>query len=155
MWAIVALSWPHAHVFLAKIASRSRTTRNFRHFRQGFKQDSKVRRLGRHFATPNTGTAFGASLRPAPTRLQIRFPTLGRCLKPVKVGSIRLQIRFPNTGTVLEASLKSASIRLQMRFPNTGTGFEAEETRDFKILNITMRNRAGSATGHAMQPAEF
>ena len=28
-----------------------RTTRNFRHFRQGFKQDSKVRRLGRHFAT--------------------------------------------------------------------------------------------------------
>ena len=29
-----------------------RTTRNFRHFRQGFKQDSKVRRLGRHFATP-------------------------------------------------------------------------------------------------------
>ena len=36
-----------------------------------------------------------------------------------------------------------------MRFPNTGTGFEAEETRDFKILNerVTMRNRAGSATG--------
>ena len=44
-----------------------------------------------------------------------------------------------------------------MRFPNTGTGFEAEETRDFKILNgrVTMRNRAGSATGHAMQLAEF
>ena len=40
-----------------------------------------------------------------------------------------------------------------MRFPNTGTGFEAEETRDFKILNgrVTMRNRAGSAAGHAMQ----
>ena len=75
----------------------------------------------------------------------------------LKSASIRLQIRFPNTGTVLEASLKSASIRLQMRFPNTGTGFEAEETRDFKILNgrVTMRTRAGSATGHAMQPAEF
>ena len=29
-----------------------RTTRNFRHFRQGFKQDARVRRLGRHFATP-------------------------------------------------------------------------------------------------------
>ena len=44
-----------------------------------------------------------------------------------------------------------------MLFPNTGTGFEAEETRDFKLLNgrVTMRNRAGSATGHAMQPAEF
>ena len=37
------------------------------------------------------------------------------------------------------------------------SSFEAEETRDFKILNgrVTMRNRAGSATGHAMQPAEF
>ena len=70
---------------------------------------------------------------------------------------MRLQIRFPNAGTVFEASLQSASIRLQMRFPNTGTGFEAEETRDFKILNgrVAMRNRVGSATGHAMQPAEF
>ena len=46
---------------------------------------------------------------------------------------------------------------LQIRFPNTGTGFEAEETRDFKILNgrVTMRSCAGSAAGHAMQPAEF
>ena len=40
-----------------------------------------------------------------------------------------------------------------MRFPNTGTGFEAEETWDFKF--VTIRNRAGSATGHAMQLAEF
>ena len=113
-----------------------RTTRNFRHFRQGFKQDSKVRRLGRHFATPQYWDGIGA-----------------------KASSNKASntIPLPNTGTVLEASLKSASIRLQMRFPNTGTGFEAEETRDFKILNgrVTMRNRAGSATGHAMQPAEF
>ena len=35
-----------------KLHPDPRTTRNFRHFRQGFKQDSKVRRLGRHFATP-------------------------------------------------------------------------------------------------------
>ena len=44
-----------------------------------------------------------------------------------------------------------------MRFPNTGTGFEAEKTRDFKILNgrVTMRNRAGSATGHAMSRQNF
>ena len=37
-----------------------RTTRNFRHFRQGFKQDSKVRRLGRHFATPQYWDGIGA-----------------------------------------------------------------------------------------------
>ena len=118
-----------------------RTTRNFRHFREDFKQDS-VRRLGRHFRLPNTGTAFGASLRPAPTRLQIRFPNTGTVFEAsLKSASMRLQIRFRNTGTVLEASLKSAS----------------KDTWDFKILNgrVTMRNRAGSATGHAMQPAEF
>ena len=112
-----------------------RTTRNFRHFRQGFKQDSKVRRLGRHFATPEYWDGiwkYDSSLRPAPTRLQIRFPNTGTVFEAsLKSASIRLQIRFPNTGTVLEASLKSASVRLQMRFPNTGTGFEAEETRDF------------------------
>ena len=96
----------------------------------------------------------------APRGLQIRFPNTGAVFEAsfsLKLASIRLQIRFPNTGTVLEASLKLASIRLQIRFPNTGTGFEAEETRDFKILNgrVTMRSCAGSAAGHAMQPAEF
>ena len=68
-----------------------RTTWKFCHFRQGFKHDSQIRRLGWHFATPNTGTAFGVSLKPAPTRLQMRFP---------------------HTETVFEASLKSALIRL-------------------------------------------
>ena len=97
-----------------------RTTRNFRHFRQGFKQDSKVRRLGRHFATPQYWDGIGASLRPAPTRLQIRLPNTGTVFEAsLKSASRRLQIRFPNTGTVFEASLKSASIRLQIRFPNT------------------------------------
>ena len=94
----------------------------------------------------------------APRGLQKRFPNTGTMFEAsVKSASLRLQIRFPNTGTVLEASLKLASIRLQIRFPNTGTGFEAEETRDFKILNgrVTMRSCAGSAAGHAMQPAEF
>ena len=109
---------------------------------------------------PNTGTVFEASLKSASLRLQIRFPNTGAVFEAsfsLKLASIRLQIRFPNTGTVLEASLKLASIRLQIRFPNTGTGFEAEETRDFKILNgrVTMRSCAGSAAGHAMQPAEF
>ena len=73
-----------------------RTTRNFRHFRQRFKQDSKVRRLGRHFATPQYWDGIWSQ------------------------SETRLQIRFPNTGTVFEASLKSASIRLQIRFSNTG-----------------------------------
>ena len=109
---------------------------------------------------PNTGAVFEASfsLKLASIRLQIRFPNTGTVLEAsLKLASIRLQIRFPNTGTVLEASLKLASIRLQIRFPNTGAGFEAEETRDFKILNgrVTMRSCAGSAAGHAMQPAEF
>ena len=64
----------------------------------------------------------------------------------------------PRKSEVQLSSARSAATCLsRMRFPNTGTGFEAEETRDFKILNgrVTMRNRAGSATGHAMQPAEF
>ena len=135
-----------------------RTTRNFRHFRQGFKQDSKVRRLGRHFATPQYWDGIWSQSEASSNKASNTIPQYWTVFEAsLKSASIRLQIRFPNTGTVLEASLKSASIRLQMRFPNTGTGFEAEETRDFKILNgrVTMRNRAGSATGHAMQPAEF
>ena len=52
MWPVMALLWPHAHVFCKKTHPDPRTTRNFRHFRQDFKQDSKVRRLDRHFATP-------------------------------------------------------------------------------------------------------
>ena len=65
--AFCGLMCPQNHTCVARcglvVASRAcfpckkshpdpRTTRNFRHFRQGFKQDSKVRRLGRHFATP-------------------------------------------------------------------------------------------------------
>ena len=134
-----------------------RTTRNFRYFRQGFKQDSKVRRLGRHFATPQYWDGIWSQSEASSNKASNTIPQYWTVFEAsLKSASIRLQIRFPNTGTVLEASLKSASIRLQMRFPNTGTGFEAEETRYFKILNgVTMRNRAGSATGRAMQPAEF
>ena len=75
-----------------------RTTRNFRLFRQGFIQDSKVRRLGRHFATPQYWDGIWSQS---------------------EASSNKLQIRFPNTGTVFEASLKSASTRLQIRFPNS------------------------------------
>ena len=119
---------------LQKIASRSEDYSDFRHFRQGFKQNSKVRRLGGILRLPNTGTAptiRSQSEATAPTRGHFKTsnsPILGRCLKPA---SRRLQVRFPNTGTVLEASLKSASRRLQMRFPNTGTGFEAERDLGF------------------------
>ena len=38
-----------------------RTTRNFCHFRQGFKQNSKVRRLGRILQPPNTGSIWSQS----------------------------------------------------------------------------------------------
>ena len=123
-----------------------RTTRNFRHFRQGFKQDSKVRRLGRHLRLPNTGTALEP--RPAPTRLQIRFPNTGTVFEAsLKSASIRLQIRFPNTGTVFEASLKSASIRLQIRFPNTGTVLEAS----LKSASIRLQMRFPN-TGRDLKP---
>ena len=83
---------------LQKIASRSEDYSDFRHFRQGFKQNSKVRRLGGILRLPNTGTAFGASLRPAPTRLQIRFP---------------------NTGTVFEAGFKKASSTIPQHWDGT------------------------------------
>ena len=104
-----------------------RTTRNFRHFRQGFKQNSKVRRLGRHFATSQYWDGIGA-----------------------KASSNKASntIPLPNTGTVLEASLKSASIRLQMRFPNTGTGFEAEETWNFYPSKWTSNHKKSCWVSH-------
>ena len=55
-----------------------RTTRNFRHFRQGFKQDSKVRRLGRLLRLSNTGMAFGASLSPPVPQVLLWASSLDR-----------------------------------------------------------------------------
>ena len=60
---------------------------------------------------------------------------------------------WDGTSSQFEAGFNKASNAI----PQYWTRFKAEETWNFKMLNgrVTMRNRAGSATDHAMQPAEF
>ena len=130
--ASCGLMCPQNHTYVARcglvVASRAcfpckkshpdpRTIRNFRRF-----MDSKVRRLGRHFTTPQYWDGIWSQSEASSNKASNTiFPNTGTVFEAsLKLASIRLQIRFPNTGTVLEASLKSASIRLQMRFPWDG-----------------------------------
>ena len=155
--AFCGLMCPQNHTCVARcglvVASRAcfpckisrpdpRTTRNFRHFRQGFK------RLGRHFSTPQYWDGIWSQSEASSNKASNTIPQYWEFEASLKSASIRLQIGFPNTGTVLEASLKSASIRLQMRFPNTGTGFEAEETRDFKNSKWTSNHEKSCWVSH-------
>ena len=100
----------HACFLCKKSHPDPRTTWNFRHFRQGFKQDSKVRRLDRHFATPQYWNGIWSQSETSSNKASTAIPQYWTVFKAsLKSASIRLQIRFPNTGSVLEASLKSAS----------------------------------------------
>ena len=131
----MALSWSHAHVFLAKNRIQIRGPLGIFVTLDKTSKDSKVRRTRWAFCTGCGGPVVDwdgiwSQSKASSNKVSNTIPQHWTVFEAsLKSASIRLQIRFPNSGTVLEASLKSASRRLQMRFSNLGRNLK--KTRDF------------------------